>query len=134
VVAARRPEGYAQPLAYHPEVRRCVAEMSAELEAARLVTYRSAWLCDAEGLSENATAALYRAKYLVGEAVSRVTRTALTLGGAHGIFKPSRLEQLFRDGALGPLHPPPSDFCLYNVGLYELGLDPIEVLPPLKPE
>jgi alkylation response protein AidB-like acyl-CoA dehydrogenase len=134
VVAARRPEGYAQPLAYHPEVRRCVAEMSAELEAARLVMYRSAWLCDSEGLSENATAALYRAKYLVGEAVSRVTRTALTLGGAHGIFKPSRLEQLFRDGALGPLHPPPSDFCLYNIGLHELSLDPAEVLPPLKPE
>ena len=133
VVATRKPEGYAQPLAYLPEVRRHVAEISAELEAARLITYRSAWLCDTEGLTENAKAALYRAKYVVGEAVSRVTRTALTLGGAHGIFKSSRLEQLFRDGALGPLHPPPSDFCLYNMGLYELGLDPAEVLPPLKP-
>jgi alkylation response protein AidB-like acyl-CoA dehydrogenase len=132
VVGARRPEGYAQPLAYHPDVRRYVAEMSAELDAARLVTYHSAWLCDSEGLTERAVAALYRAKYLVGEAVSRVTRTALTLGGAHGIFKTSRLEQLFRDGALGPLHPPPSDFCLYNMGLYELGLDPTQVLPPLK--
>jgi alkylation response protein AidB-like acyl-CoA dehydrogenase len=134
VVHARRPEGYAQPLAYHPDVRRYVAEISADLEAARLVTYRSAWLCDTEGLTERATAALYRAKYLVGEAVARITRTALTLGGAHAIFKTSRLEQLFRDGALGPLHPPPSDFCLYNIGLYELGLDAAEVLPPLKPE
>jgi alkylation response protein AidB-like acyl-CoA dehydrogenase len=134
VVATRKPEGYAQPLAYHPDVRRHVAEMSADLEAARLVTYHSAWLCDTEGLTETATAALYRAKYMVGEAVSRITRTALTLGGAHGIFKTSRLEQLFRDGALGPLHPPPSDFCLYNMGLYELGLDPAELLPPLKPE
>jgi hypothetical protein len=39
--------------------------------------------------------------------VSRITRTALTLGGAHGVFKTSLLEQLFRNGALGPLHPPP---------------------------
>ena len=70
---------------------------------------------------------------MVGEAVSRITRTALTLGGAHGIFKTSRLEQLFRDGALGPLHPPPSDFCLYNMGLYELGIDHADVLPPMKP-
>jgi alkylation response protein AidB-like acyl-CoA dehydrogenase len=132
VVHARRPEGYAQPLAYHPDVRRHVAEMSAELEAARLVMYRSAWLSDRDGPTAETTAALYRAKYLVGEAVSRVTRTALTLGGAHGIFKTSRLEQLFRDGALGPLHPPPSDFCLHNLGLYELGLDPAEMLPPLK--
>ena len=134
VVAARKPEGYAQPLAYHPDVRRAIAEMSAALEAARLVTYRSAWLCDTEGLTANATAALYRAKYFVGETVAKVTRTALTLGGAHGIFKGSRLEQLFRDGALGPLHPPPADLCLYNVGLHELGLDPADVLPPMKLE
>ena len=40
---------------------------------------------------------------MVGEAVSTITRTTLTLGGAHGIFKTSRREQLFRDGALGPL-------------------------------
>ena len=133
VVHARKPEGYAQPLAYHPDVRRHVAEMSADLEAAQLVTYRSAWLSDTEGPTLETTAALYRAKYMVGEAVSRITRTALTLSGAHGIFKTSRLEQLFRDGALGPLHPPPSDFCLYNIGLYELGLDPADILPPLKP-
>jgi alkylation response protein AidB-like acyl-CoA dehydrogenase len=134
VVQARRPEGYAQPLAYHPDVRRHIAELSAELETARLVTYRSAWLSDRNGPTPETTAALYRAKYVVGEVVSRVTRAALTLSGAHGIFKSSRLEQLFRDGALGPLHPPPSDFCLYNMGLYELGLDPADILPPLKPE
>ena len=133
VVHTRQPEGYAQPLAYHPDIRRHVAEMSADLEAARLITYRSAWLSDTEGPTSETTAALYRAKYVVGEAVSRITRTALTLGGAHGIFKGSRLELLFRDGALGPLHPPPSDFCLYNMGLYELGIDPSDVPPPMKP-
>ena len=133
VVGARQPEGYSQPLSHHPDVRRHVAEMSADLEAARLITYRSAWLSDTQGPTAETTASLYRAKYRVGEAVSRITRTALTLGGAHGIFKPSRLEQLFRDGALGPLHPPPADFCLYQMGLYELGLDPAELLPPLKP-
>jgi len=133
VMHARQPEGYTQPLAYHPDVRRHVAQMSADLEAARLITYRSAWLSDTQGPTAETTTALYRAKYMVGEAVSRITRTALTLGGAHGIFKTSRLEQLFRDGALGPLHPPPSDFCLYNMGLYELGIDPADVLPPMKP-
>ena len=133
VVHGRQPEGYVQPLAYHPDVRRHVAEISVDLEAARMITYRSAWLSDTEGPTAETTAALYRAKYMVGEAVSRITRTALTLGGAHGIFKGSRLEQLFRDGALAPLHSPPADFCLYNMGIFELGLDPAEVLPPLKP-
>jgi alkylation response protein AidB-like acyl-CoA dehydrogenase len=133
VVHARQPDGYAQPLAYHPDVRRRVAEMSVDLEAARLITYRSAWLSDTEGPTAETTAALYRAKYMVGEAVTRITRAALTLGGAHGIFKGSRLEQLFRDGALAPLHPPPADYCLYNMGFFELGLDPADALPPLKP-
>ena len=133
VVTARQPQGYSQPLAYHPDVRRAVALMSADLEAARLVTYRSAWLSDTEGPTPETTAALYRAKYMVGETVSRITRSALTLGGAHGIFKGSRLEQLFRDGALAPLQPPPSDFCLFHMGIYELGLDPAALLPPMKP-
>jgi alkylation response protein AidB-like acyl-CoA dehydrogenase len=133
IAHARQPEGYAQPLAYHPDVRRHVAEISVDLEAARLITYRSAWLSDTEGPTAETTAALYRAKYMVGEAVTRITRTALTLGGAHGIFKGSRLEQLFRDGALAPLHPPPADFCLYNMGIFELGLDPADLTPPLKP-
>src|SRR3954467_11614154 len=133
VVQARRPEGYAQPLAYHPDVRRHVAEMSADLAVARLATYHAAWLSDTQGPTPETIAALYRAKYIVGEATSRITRAALTLGGAHGIFKGARLEQLFRAGALAPIQPPPADFCLYSMGLYELGLDPDDVLPPMKP-
>jgi alkylation response protein AidB-like acyl-CoA dehydrogenase len=133
VVKARRPPGDARPLSHHPDVRRHVALMSADLEAARLVAYHAAWLSDTEGPTAETTAALHRAKYVVGEATARITRTALTLGGAHGIFKGSRLEQLFRDGALAPLQPPPSDFCLWQMGLHELGLDPEEVPPPLAP-
>jgi len=133
VVSARQPAGYAQPIAYHPDVRRHIAEMSVDLEAARLITYHSAWLSATEGATPRTTAALYRAKYMVGEAVSRITRTALTLGGAHGIFKGSRIEQLFRDGALAPIQPPAADFCLWNMGLHELGLDAGEILPPMKP-
>ncbi len=133
VMHARQPQGYVQSLAYHPDVRRHIAELSADLEAARLITYRSAWLSDTHGPTAETTAAFYRAKYAVGEAVSRITRVALTLGGAHGIFKGSRLEQLFRDGAIGPIQPPSTDFCLWSMGLYELGIDPADLPPPLTP-
>ncbi len=132
VMHARQPNGFAQPLAYHPDVRRHIAELSADLEAARLITHRSAWLSDTQGPTAETTAALYRAKYMVGEAVNRITRVALTLGGAHGIFKGERLEQLFRDGAIAPIQPPPTDFCLWNMGLHELGLDPADMLPPMR--
>jgi alkylation response protein AidB-like acyl-CoA dehydrogenase len=124
VVSARQIQGYSQPLAYHPDVRRHIAKMSADLEAARLITYRSAWLWDTQGPTAETNAAMYRAKYVVGETVSSITRTALTLGGAHGIFKGSRIEQLFRDGAIAEIQPPPSDFCLWMMA---------EVMPPVRP-
>ncbi|MFT5175888.1 MAG: alkylation response protein AidB-like acyl-CoA dehydrogenase [Gammaproteobacteria bacterium] len=132
IVSERTPEGYSQSLAYHPDVRNKVAKMSAELEAARLITYHSAWLSDSEGPTDKTTAALFRAKYVIGEAVTSITRCALTLGGTHAIFKGSRLEQLFRDGALGPIQPPQTDFCLFNMSLFELGLDEADLMSPLK--
>jgi alkylation response protein AidB-like acyl-CoA dehydrogenase len=106
--------------------------MSVDLEAARLLTYHSAWLSDTQGPTQATTVALFRAKYLVGEAVTRITRAALTLGGAHALFKTSPLERLFRDGAVAPIQFPPSDFCLSSVGLLELEIDPRDVLPPLR--
>jgi alkylation response protein AidB-like acyl-CoA dehydrogenase len=131
-VRRRTPPGFSQSLAYHPDVRRHVAEMSVDLEAARLLTYHSAWLSDTEGPTTGTLSALYRAKYFVGEAVTRITRTAMTLGGAHALFKASPLERLFRDGAVAPVQFPPRDYCLGNLGMLELKLDPAEVLPPLK--
>jgi len=131
-VKGRTPPGFSQPLAYHPDVRRHVAEMSVDLEAARLLTLHSAWLSDTEGPTPATLSALYRAKYLVGEAVTRVTRTAMTLGGAHALFKTSPLERFFRDGAVAPVQFPPRDFCLATLGMLELGLDPRDVLPPMK--
>ena len=131
-VKSRTPPGFTQPLAYHPDVRRHVAEMSVDLEAARRLIHHSAWLSDTQGPTPATLSALYRAKYFVGEAVTRVTRTAMTLGGAHALLKTSPLERFFRDGAVAPVQFPPRDFCLTTLGMLELGLDPRDVLPPLK--
>ena len=131
-VKGRTPPGFTQPLAFHPDVRRQVGEMSVDLEAARLLTLYAAWLSDTQGPTPATLSALYRAKYFVGEAVTRVTRTAMTLGGAHALFKASPLERFFRDGAVAPVQFPPRDFCLSTLGMFELGLDPADVLPPLK--
>ncbi len=134
VLKGRTPPGYTQSLAYHPDTRRKVAEMAVDIEAARLVVYNSARMLDSQGPTPASLAALFRAKYTVGEMCTRVTRTALRLGGAHSIFKGSRIEQMFRDGALAPIQAPQADFCLLNIALHELDIDPAELASPLKRE
>tara|TARA_Y100001934_G_scaffold55500_1_gene68474 strand:+ start:1967 stop:3193 length:1227 start_codon:yes stop_codon:yes gene_type:complete len=134
VLKDRKPPGYTQSLAYHPDARRKVAEMAVDIEAARLLVYNSAWMLDSQGPTPESLAALFRAKYMVGEMCSKVTGMALRLGGAHTIFKGSRIEQMFRDGALAPIQAPQADFCLLNIAIHELGLDPADLPPALTPE
>ena len=131
-VRSRTPKGFAQPLSYHPDIRRRIGEMDADLEAARLLMYQAAWMFDTVGMSPKTMVALMRAKYVVGEAVAKITRSALTACGAHGLFKQSPLERLFRDGASAPIMPPQSDTCLDVSGMLNLGLDPAQISPTLK--
>ena len=68
-----------------------------------------------------------RRQALRGDAGVEVVDTALDLTGGAGVFKRSRLEQLFRDVRLGRIHP------VNRLGVYEtvakaaLGLDPDEM-------
>ena len=130
-VCQRQPKGYAQPLAYHPDIRRRVAVMSAQLEAARWLLRYAAWLADSEGQTPAAEAAYFKAKYMVGEAVAAATRSALEMGGAHAIFKGSPIERLFRDGATATIMQPSSDVCLAELSIYQLQLDRATIQPPL---
>jgi alkylation response protein AidB-like acyl-CoA dehydrogenase len=130
-VQQRYPHGYAQSLAYHPDIRRRVAEMSAELEAARWLLRYAAWVADHEGQTPAAQAAYFRAKYLVGEVVAAATRSALEMGGAHALFKGSVIERLFRDGATATIMQPSSDVCLAELSIDQLQLDRAAIRPPL---
>jgi alkylation response protein AidB-like acyl-CoA dehydrogenase len=130
-VRQRRPTGYAQPLAYHADIRRRVAKMSAELEAARWLLRYAAWVADTEGQTPAAQAAYFKAKYIVGEAVAAATRSALEMGGAHALIKGAPIERLFRDGATATMMQPSSDVCLAELSIYQLQLERGAIQPPL---
>lgn len=132
-VSARTPKGYTQSLAYHPDIRRRIGKMSAALEGARWALRYAAWVADTEGQTAAAQQAMFRAKYLVGEAVSDATRSALEMSGAHGLFKGNEIERLFRDGATASIMQPSSDVCLGQISQSELSLDRGDVVPPLRP-
>jgi alkylation response protein AidB-like acyl-CoA dehydrogenase len=129
----RMPKGYKQSLAYHPDIRRRIAIMSCELDAARWVLLNAAWRIDTQGQDQEAVALYLKAKYLVGEAVAKATRSALEIGGAHATFKGQTIERLFRDGATASMQHPPSDLCLSQVSIWQLGLDKENIRPWLEP-
>jgi alkylation response protein AidB-like acyl-CoA dehydrogenase len=104
-----------------------------DLRAARLTIFHRVWLIDMNGATPTPLAALYRANYLVGEAVTPIIRTALPLGGAHALFKTSPLERLLRDGASAPIKLPSRDACLASPGIIGLGLDAHKALQALQP-
>jgi alkylation response protein AidB-like acyl-CoA dehydrogenase len=85
-------------------------------------------LCDewAEGVDHGADWAvkIVSAKHFATTKAFEVVDTALDLTGGSGLFKRSRIEQLFRDVRLGRIHPA-NRLAVYEiVGKASLGIDP----------
>ena len=82
VVQGRRPEGYAQSLAWHPDVRRHVAELSYDLEAARLMVRRLGWTMDK---GEAAGREASQAKYFAAIAARHAADAASEIFGGYAL-------------------------------------------------
>ena len=132
VMHTRQPQGYAQPLAYHPDVRRHIAELSADLEAARLITYRSAWLSDTQrtdrGDHRGAVPCEIRGRR--GGQPHHPYRADARRRARHLQRLASRaVVPRRRDRHRSSRRRPISVYGTW--GCYELGLDPADVLPPM---
>jgi alkylation response protein AidB-like acyl-CoA dehydrogenase len=114
-------------MAYHPGVQHDVAEMRIHLEA---MTAHLDRVCDdwANGVDHGMDwpAKIVACKYDVVNRAFAVVDTALDLTGGSGIFKRSRIEQLFRDARLGRIHPGNSLLTHELVGKLSLGISPDE--------
>ena len=107
------------PLSHSLVVQRNVAEMTMELEGARLVLYQSAtqWQ-EADPLRRAVLAA--RAKYLATEAALMVTGKAIQTVGGRSAHKSLPLDRLFRDVRTCTLMPPNTDRAMEIIGRDEL--------------
>lgn len=132
-LSGRIAKGFDQPMGFHPDVRRRIGQMAAELEGARLALWQAGYLHETQGPSPATFLQFVRAKYLVGEAVAGAARHAATACGIHSLFKTHPLERMIRDAATAPIMPPNSDLCLSMLGLMEQGLNPDDAMPPLRP-
>jgi alkylation response protein AidB-like acyl-CoA dehydrogenase len=112
-------------MAYHPEMQHSVAEMRIALEAIDGYLGR---VCDdwSSGVDHGMQwpAKILAAKYFAVTNAWTITDTALDLTGGGGIFRRSRMEQLFRDARMGRIHPGNSALTHEVVGKLSLGVDP----------
>ncbi|HKS30127.1 MAG TPA: acyl-CoA dehydrogenase family protein [Pyrinomonadaceae bacterium] len=82
-------------LAEHQLIQEKLAEMATELDAARLLVYRAAYLKDA-GV-ERVTREASEAKLFATEAASRIIDQSLQIHGGAGLVRGSIVERLYRD-------------------------------------
>src|SRR3954451_5125147 len=74
-----------------------IAELAVEIEAARLLTYRSAWMADRGEFTKEHVAYLSMAKYYATEVAVKASNVCLQMLGAAGYMKDHMTELYYRD-------------------------------------
>jgi butyryl-CoA dehydrogenase len=90
---ARDRVQFGVPIAQHQAVAFQIAEIAAELEAARLLTYRAAVAAD----SPTAGRLAAQAKLYASEAANRACQQSLQLHGGNGFHEDYEISRLYRD-------------------------------------
>lgn len=85
------------PLWMKQGIRQRVAMRQAEVDAARELTYRTAWLTD---LGEDTVREVSEVKALVGEMVNRVLYDCVQFHGGMGYMNETAVERMYRDARI----------------------------------
>ena len=88
---------FGQPIAMNQGVNFLIADMAAEIEAARLLTWQAAWLLDQ---GKRATLQSSYAKRFASDMAMKVTTDAVQIFGGYGYMKEYPVEKLMRDAKL----------------------------------
>jgi alkylation response protein AidB-like acyl-CoA dehydrogenase len=94
---AQTREQFGRPIGSFQGVAFMVADMATEIEAARALVYRAAWLKD-QGRDYGLAAA--EAKLFSSEVSSRVTNAAIQVHGGYGYIEDYKVERFLRDAKL----------------------------------
>ena len=94
---ARERQQFGRPIGTFQGVAFMLADMSTELEAARWLVYRAAWLKDHDRDYHLAAA---QAKLFASEMSSRVTNAAIQVHGGYGYVEDYKVERFLRDAKL----------------------------------
>jgi hypothetical protein len=93
----KQREAFQQRIADFQGIQWKIAELAAEIEAARLLTYRAAWMADRGQFTKEYVPYLSMAKYYATELAVKVSGEALQMLGAAGYMQDHPLELYYRD-------------------------------------
>jgi butyryl-CoA dehydrogenase len=94
VAYSKEREQFGRPISQFQAIQWMLADMSSRLEAARLLTYRAAWLKDAGQPYSHASA---KCKLYASEAATWITHKAIQVFGGYGYMKEYKVERFYRE-------------------------------------
>ncbi len=97
-----------------------IAQISCELEAARLMVYKAAWQKDQGELGN--TLEVAQAKYLAGEIAVKASQAVMKIMGAYGYSTEYPVARLYRDAPTYQLVEGSTNICKMIVALDRLGV------------
>jgi butyryl-CoA dehydrogenase len=98
---AKQRRQFGQPIANFQAIQWMLADMATEIDAARLLTYRAAWLHQ-QGKKVTKEAAM--AKVFASEAANRAAYKGIQIFGGYGYIKEFAVERFYRDARITTLY------------------------------
>ncbi|MBK7429080.1 MAG: acyl-CoA dehydrogenase [Saprospiraceae bacterium] len=101
VAYSKEREAFGKPISQHQAIAFKLADMANEVEAARLLVYRAAWLKDQ---GKDYVSAASMAKVFASEVAMRSAVEAVQVHGGYGFVKEYHVERLMRDAKITQIY------------------------------
>ncbi|PPL01229.1 Acyl-CoA dehydrogenase [Parapedobacter indicus] len=98
---AKARQTFGKPIAQHQAIQFKLADMATQIEAARLLCLKAAWLKDK---GESYTQAASMAKLYASEVAMKTTIEAVQIHGGYGYVKEYHVERLMRDAKITQIY------------------------------
>ena len=114
---AKEREQFGRPIAEFQAIQHYLADMSTELDAGRLLTWKAAWAKDNR---KRYTLEASQAKLFTSEMSQRVTNKALQIHGGYGYIREYNVERHFRDARITEIYEGTSEIQKLVIAGWEL--------------
>ena len=98
---SKERKAFGKPISQHQAIQFKLADMATQIEAARLLVYKAAWLKDQ---GEDYAQASAMAKLYASEVAMNVTIEAVQVHGGYGYVKEYHVERLMRDAKITQIY------------------------------